>query len=64
MSWIVPRGWIENVMNALHESGLQSLFTCSRPLEHGCYVQAAKLVNGEVKTFGVGGPNVLDMIGD
>ena len=24
----------------------------------------AKLVNGEVKTFGVGGPNVLDMIGD
>ncbi len=64
MSWIVPRGWIENVMNALHESGLQSLFTCSRPLEHGCYVQAAKLVNGEVKTFGVGGPNILDMIGD
>ena len=64
MSWIVPRGWIENVTNALHESGLQSLFTCSRPLEHGCYVQAAKLVNGEVKTFGVGGPNVLDMIGD
>ena len=64
MSWIVPRDWIENVMNALHESGLQSLFTCSRPLEHGCYVQAAKLVNGEVKTFGVGGPNVLDMIGD
>ena len=64
MSWIVPRGWIENAMNALHESGLQSLFTCSRPLEHGCYVQAAKLVNGEVKTFGVGGPNILDMIGD
>ena len=45
---------------------IESLFTCSRPrpLEHGCYVQAAKLVNGEVKTFGVGGPNVLDMIGD
>ena len=64
MSWIVPRGWIDHLMNALHESGLQSLFTCSRPLEHGCYVQAAKLVNGEVKTFGVGGPNVLDMIGD
>ena len=64
MSWIVPRGWIDRLMNALHESGLQSLFTCSRPLEHGCYVQAAKLVNGEVKTFGVGGPNVLDMIGD
>ena len=65
MSWIVPRDWIENVMNALHESGLQSLFTCSRPLEHGCYVQAAKLTaNGTVKTFGVGGPNVLDMIGD
>ena len=67
MSWIVPRSWIENVMNALHESGLQSLFSCSRPrpLEHGCYVQAAKLTaNGTVKTFGVGGPNVLDMIGD
>ena len=61
MSWIVP------VMNASHESGLQSLFSCSRPrpLEHGCYVQAAKLTaNGTVKTFGVGGPNVLDMIGD
>ena len=45
---------------------IESLFTCSRPrpLEHGCYDQAAKLVNGEVKTFGVGGPNVLDMIGD
>ena len=45
---------------------IESLFTCSlpRPLEHGYYVQAAKLVNGEVKTFGVGGPNVLDMIGD
>ena len=45
---------------------IESLFTCSRPrpLEHGCYVQAAKLVNGEVKTFGVGGPNILDMIGD
>ena len=45
---------------------IESLFTCSRPrpLEHGCYVQAAKLVNGEVKTLGVGGPNVLDMIGD
>ena len=65
MSWIVPRGWIDRLMNALHESGLQSLFTCSRPLEHGCYVQAAKLTaNGTVKTFGVGGPNVLDMIGD
>ena len=64
MSWIVLRGWIDHLMDALHESGLQSLFTCSRPLEHGCYVQAAKLVNGEVKTFGVGGPNVLDMIGD
>ena len=64
MSWIVPRGWIDRLMNALHESGLQSLFTCSRPLEHGCYIQAAKLVNGEVKTFGVGGPNILDMIGD
>lgn len=46
---------------------IESLFTCSRPrpLEHGCYVQAAKLTaNGTVKTFGVGGPNVLDMIGD
>lgn len=45
---------------------IESLFTCSRPrpLEHGCYVQAAKLVNGEVKTFGVGGPNILGMIGD
>ena len=66
MIWIVPRGWIDHLTNALHESGLQSLFSCSRPrpLEHGCYVQAAKLVNGEVKTFGVGGPNVLDMIGD
>ena len=67
MSWIVPRGWIDHLMNSLHESGLQSLFTCSRPrpLEHGCYVQAAKLTaNGTVKTFGVGGPNVLDMIGD
>ena len=67
MSWIVPRGWIDHLMNALHENGLQSLFSCSRPrpLEHGCYVQAAKLTaNGTVKTFGVGGPNVLDMIGD
>lgn len=65
MSWIVPRGWIDHLMNALHESGLQSLFTYSRPLEHGCYVQAAKLTaNGTVKTLGVGGPNVLDMIGD
>ena len=65
MSWIAPRGWIDHLMNALHESGLQGLFTCSRPLEHGCYVQAAKLTaNGTVKTFGVGGPNVLDMIGD
>ena len=27
-------------------------------------LEAAKLVNGEVKTFGVGGPNILDMIGD
>ena len=45
---------------------VESLFTCSRPrpLEHGCYVQAAKLVNGEVKTFGAGGSNVLAMIGD
>ena len=65
MSWIVPRGWIDRLMNALHESGLQSLFTCSRPLEYGCYVQATKLTaDGTVKTFGVGGPNVLDMIGD
>ena len=23
MSWIVPRGWIGHLMNALHESGLQ-----------------------------------------
>lgn len=23
MSWIVPRGWIDHLMNALHESGLQ-----------------------------------------
>ena len=35
-----------------------------RNLEAVDAVDAAKLVNGEVKTFGVGGPNVLDMIGD
>ena len=23
MSWIVPGGWIDHLMNALHESGLQ-----------------------------------------
>ena len=46
---------------------IESLFTCSRPrpLEHSCYIQAAKLTaNGTVKTFSVGGPTVLDMIGD
>ena len=28
------------------------------------HLQNSEMVNGEVKTFGVGGPNVLDMIGD